>query len=229
MKKHLFWCILFLTGFVQAQNPSKFVNVFLGTSGDHGQLSPAASNPFRMLSIGPQNYPNTHTGYEYYAKEYVGFTHNRMEGAGCQGDGENLLVKPFHNNWDRGIDPYVGRIYQNNPKAFLRTMDGDAGTMTSWFVLAASGLTQACVGLPFYYIHMPLFDKIVLNSKSQKPLKIEVSNFNSKAIYVIVISFNGKKINRNWITQDEINQGGELKIEASNKPYNLVSYEPWIA
>jgi putative alpha-1,2-mannosidase len=98
-QKYVFWCLLWLSGLVHAQHPGKFVNVFLGTSGDHGQLSPAASYPFRMLSIGPQTYPSTHTGYEYYAKEFLGFTHNRMEGAGCQGDGGNLLISPFQGKW----------------------------------------------------------------------------------------------------------------------------------
>lgn len=71
------------------------VNVFLGSSGDLCQLSPAASYPFSMLSIGPQPYPATHTGYEHLAKEFLGFTHNRMEGVRCLGSGGNLLIKPF--------------------------------------------------------------------------------------------------------------------------------------
>ncbi|MDW7690642.1 glycoside hydrolase family 92 protein [Flammeovirgaceae bacterium SG7u.111] len=84
-----------------AAEPIKLVNAFLGTSGDHGQMSPAASYPFSMLSIGPHTYPSTHTGYEYYAKEFLGFSHNRFEGVGCQGSGGNILVKPFlGNNWE---------------------------------------------------------------------------------------------------------------------------------
>ncbi|QCR21162.1 glycoside hydrolase domain-containing protein [Pontibacter sp. SGAir0037] len=78
-----------------AQQPADLVNVFLGSSGDHGQLSPAASYPFSMMSIGPQTYPTTHMGYEYLAKKFLGFTHNRFEGVGCEGSGGNILVKPF--------------------------------------------------------------------------------------------------------------------------------------
>src|SRR4051812_19191926 len=77
----------------QAKTP--VVNVFLGSSGDHGQMSPAASYPFGMLSIGPQTYPNLHMGYEHKAKTFLGFTHNRVEGVGCQGSGGNILIKPF--------------------------------------------------------------------------------------------------------------------------------------
>ena len=80
---------------IKESSPSKKVNVFLGSSGDHGQLSPAASYPFSMLSIVPQTDPWTHTGYEYYAKTFLGFAHGLFEGVGCEGSGANLLVKPF--------------------------------------------------------------------------------------------------------------------------------------
>jgi len=88
--------ILLLPLLLKAQQNQ--VNVFLGTSGDHGQLSPAASYPFSMLDVGPQTYPNTHTGYEYKAKRFLGFTHGRLEGVGCMGSGGNLLIKPFIGN-----------------------------------------------------------------------------------------------------------------------------------
>lgn len=94
MKKHLIYLLSLLSFTASAQQVSQ-VNVFLGSSGDHGQMSPSASYPFSMLSIGPQTYPSTHMGYEYLAKQFLGFTHNRMEGVGCQGCGGNLLVRPF--------------------------------------------------------------------------------------------------------------------------------------
>jgi putative alpha-1,2-mannosidase len=59
-------------------------------------------------------------------------------------------------------------------------------------------------------------------------LKISVENFNEKAIYIESFSLNGKKINRNWITQEEINQGGILKITASENPITNKDFEPWI-
>ncbi|RZL37989.1 MAG: alpha-mannosidase, partial [Pedobacter sp.] len=92
--------------------PVDLVNVFLGSSGDHGQMSPAASYPFSMLSIGPQTYPKTHTGYEYLAKKFEGFTHNRFEGVGCQGSGGNIFVKPF-----LGDDPKETELIKSSEKA----------------------------------------------------------------------------------------------------------------
>ncbi|MFT6065043.1 MAG: putative alpha-1,2-mannosidase, partial [Polaribacter sp.] len=77
------------------KNSVELVNVFLGTSADHGQMSPSASSPFNMMSMGPQTNPHIHTGYEYYAKEFLGFTTTRIEGVGCIGSGGNILISPF--------------------------------------------------------------------------------------------------------------------------------------
>src|SRR5579862_5839082 len=92
------YCLVILCSYAQDKSSVQKVNVFLGTSGDHGQLSPAASYPFSMLDIGPQTYPNTHTGYENKAKSFLGFTHGRLEGVGCMGSGGNILIKPFIDN-----------------------------------------------------------------------------------------------------------------------------------
>jgi putative alpha-1,2-mannosidase len=119
--KHYLFAVLLLPFFAQAQDssfniaqesPATKVNVFLGSSGDHGQLSPAATYPFSMLSIGPQTYPKLHAGYEYRAKLFLGFTHNRFEGVGCQGSGGNILIKPF-----LGADPAATQLIKTSESA----------------------------------------------------------------------------------------------------------------
>jgi putative alpha-1,2-mannosidase len=100
MKKLLLIAGCILSCWAYSQSPANLVNVFLGSSGDHGQMSPAASYPFGMLSIGPQTYPNLHMGYEHRAKTFLGFTHNRFEGVGCMGSGGNIMITPFTGNAD---------------------------------------------------------------------------------------------------------------------------------
>lgn len=88
--------ILFAISFHSgAQSITDRVNVFLGSSGDHGQLSPGASYPLYQMNILPHTYPQIHTGYEHLAKKVIGFTHNRMEGVGCRGSGGLIMVKPY--------------------------------------------------------------------------------------------------------------------------------------
>ncbi|MGL5276757.1 glycoside hydrolase domain-containing protein [Myroides sp.] len=91
----LLFIITFYLSYGQKNNLSDKVNVFLGTSGDYGQLSPGASYPFSMLCISPETYPFNHSGYEYNAKEFNGVSHIRLQGVGCKGSGGNILIKPI--------------------------------------------------------------------------------------------------------------------------------------
>jgi putative alpha-1,2-mannosidase len=111
MKLVFTFLLISISFYVMAQ-PADQVNVFLGSSGDHGQMSPAASYPFGMLSIGPETYPKLHMGYEYKAKRFLGFTHNRFEGVGCQGSGGNILIKPY-----LGDDPEATVLIKSNESA----------------------------------------------------------------------------------------------------------------
>jgi putative alpha-1,2-mannosidase len=114
----------------------------------------------------------------------------------------------------RGIDPEIGRVYNNRPDAFLRSMDDDAGAMSSWYVLAACGLSPACVGWPVYYLSVPLFERVSIN----RQFIITVKNFKESNKYIESVELNGKSLDQNWITQEEIMKGGSLVITASNKP-----------
>lgn len=84
-----FACVISAT----AQN-EKYVNLFLGTSGDHGQMSPAAAVPFGAIAVGPDSSPNSHVGYDYAVPTISGVSINRVSGVGCSGTGGNLSVRP---------------------------------------------------------------------------------------------------------------------------------------
>ena len=71
-----------------------YVDPFIGTAGDHGQLDPAATLPFGMVKLGPDTDPINHSGYNYDAQKIIGFSHNRMGGVGCKGMGGNIRVTP---------------------------------------------------------------------------------------------------------------------------------------
>ncbi len=95
----VFYCMcICLTNNASAQEyasgASKFVDPFICTSGDNGQLSPAATLPFGLVKVCPETDPTNHPGYDYAAKRIKGFSIIRLEGTGCVGSGGNILVKP---------------------------------------------------------------------------------------------------------------------------------------
>lgn len=130
----------------------------------------------------------------------------------------DTVVQYYFNDNSRGIAPFIDRIYKNEPKAYIRTMDDDAGAMSAWYVFTASGFSPALVGAPVYYLNVPVFKTLTYQLPASKSFKITTENFGKGNIYISNVKLNGKPIDRTWITQQEINNGGELVITASKTP-----------
>jgi len=86
---------------VEKMDNAKYVDPFICTGSDHGQTDPAAGIPYGMVKLCPDTYPIAHSGYDYDAKEILGFSHNRFSGVGCKGTGGNIRVLPFLNKDNR--------------------------------------------------------------------------------------------------------------------------------
>lgn len=128
----------------------------------------------------------------------------------------DTVVQYYFNDNSRGIDPFVGQIYQNKPDTYVRTMDDDAGAMSAWYVFAASGLMPSCVGWPVYYLNVPLFEEVIISA--EKNFIIQTKNYNKANRYIQAVILNGKTLSRNWISHEEIRKGGKMIIIAGDKP-----------
>ena len=94
MKRVLLLIVSLCAAMVCSAQNEKYVNLFLGTSGDHGQMSPAAAVPFGAIAVGPDSSPGSHVGYDYAVETVSGVSINRVSGVGCSGTSCNLSVKP---------------------------------------------------------------------------------------------------------------------------------------
>lgn len=141
----------------------------------------------------------------------------------------DTVVQYYFNDNSRGIDPFIDRIYQNKPEAYIRTMDDDAGAMSSWYVLAACGISPACVGSPVYYLNVPFFEQVTFNWPAGKSFRIKVKDYADDKPYIQAVILNGKRLNRLWITQDEISRGGELEIISTAEIPKNENFIPWIS
>ena len=92
--------------------------------------------------------------------------------------------------------------------------------MSAWYVLAAMCIHPVCPGNPRYEITSPVFESVEINLDthfySGKNFKIIAHNNSPQNIYIQSVSLNGKKLNRLWITHDEIVKGGVLEFEMGN-------------
>ncbi len=118
--------------------------------------------------------------------------------------------------WVRVID----QAYKTGPEGLCG--DEDAGQMSAWFILAASGLHQACPGDLRYEIFSPLFDRITfrLNPKiaSGAAFTVTAKNNSPKNIYIQSAMLNGQRLDRCWLTYQEIIAGGNLDLVLGPTP-----------
>lgn len=85
----ILWCAT-----LSADN-TRHVDLFMGSAGDHGQVTPAAQYPLGMISICPDSgLKNRHGGYDYESPKITGISVNRISGVGGDGTGGNLSILP---------------------------------------------------------------------------------------------------------------------------------------
>ena len=102
-RKFIFLLFALCAMIVSAQN-TKYVNMFMGSSGDNGQLAPGATVPFGVICVCPDSDPNTHAGYNYETTKVTGISINRLSGVGCSGGGGNIRIRPLHPSKELHID-----------------------------------------------------------------------------------------------------------------------------
>lgn len=145
----------------------------------------------------------------------------------------DTVTQFYFNGNSRGINPVIGPVYKNEPRAFLPTMDDDGGAMSGWFVFAGIGLFPACVGEPVYYLHVPLFEDLTLQTgygkAGRKSLHIHVANFGPDNSYIQKVLFNGQPLQQNFLTAAQLSEGGELVIYSSDKPSDRPGIKQWIS
>ena len=106
--------------------------------------------------------------------------------------------------------------YKNEPDGHCG--NEDCGQMSSWYVFSALGFYPVNPAQGIYAIGSPLVNAATVHLENGKTLTIEALNNNSDNIYIQSILLNGKKIERNYITHNEVIHGGKLVFKMGNKP-----------
>ena len=95
---------------ISQQDPSSFVNPFIGTS-NGGNTYPGAIVPWGMVSVSPHNNIQAKSGYFYGEPNIYGFGHTHLSGTGCQDFG-NVVIMPLSNNFELDSENYKSN-YKN--------------------------------------------------------------------------------------------------------------------
>ena len=96
--------------------------------------------------------------------------------------------------------------------------DEDQGQTSSWYVLSALGFYSVTPGTGEYVFGSPVFKKITINLENGKKFIIEAPGNDATHVYIKSATLNGKKFDKNFITHQELLNGGNLTLEMSDQP-----------
>ncbi len=108
------------------------------------------------------------------------------------------------------VHKILTELYQNTPEGLCG--NEDCGQMSAWYVFSAMGFYPVNPVEAKYQLGTPLFNKITIRTGPEKKFTITALRASDKDIYVKEVYLNDKKLDRTWITHDEIMQGGELQF-----------------
>jgi len=110
----------------------------------------------------------------------------------------------------------LNKLY--NPQSDGYCGDEDNGQTSAWYVFSAMGFYPVCPGSNQYVFGAPLFNKITLKLENGKTFVINAPNNSAKNLYVDDVKLDGKEWNKNYITQEAIENGGELDFTMAATP-----------
>ena len=110
----------------------------------------------------------------------------------------------------------MDKLYNYLPDGYCG--DEDNGQTSAWYVFSAMGFYPVTPATDQYVFGSPLFKKVTLKFENGKELVIESPKNSKENIYVGDITLNGKKVERNYITHKELQDGGKLFYSMQGDP-----------
>ncbi|GIM54822.1 GH92 family glycosyl hydrolase [Capnocytophaga cynodegmi] len=108
--------------------------------------------------------------------------------------------------------------YNTTPNGY--SGNEDCGQMSAWYVWSSIGLYPMNPVSGEYEIGRPLFPKAKINLPNGETFIIIAENVSAENMYIQSATLNGKPLDRTFITDEELKNGGELKFVMGSAPTN---------
>ncbi|CAN5398627.1 GH92 family glycosyl hydrolase [soil metagenome] len=137
----------------------------------------------------------------------------------------NQPIQHFTYLYDYGGEPWktqyhvrdaMNKLYKPTPDGYCG--DEDNGQTSAWYVFSSMGFYPVCPGTDQYVLGTPLFKKLTINFENGKQLKITAPENSDQNFYVKSLVFNGKAVDKNWLSHVELQKGGTLQFGMSAVP-----------
>ena len=129
---------------------------------------------------------------------------------------------PYLYNWTGHPKKTQERIRMIMDTMYGPTVEGlcgndDAGQMSAWYIFSSLGFYPVTPGSLNYALGSPLIKEAVIHLENGKDLSIIANNQSKENIYVKSVTVNGIAIKENLISHIDIENGGTLIFEMTNK------------
>ncbi len=200
---HWTWCVF--------HDPQGLINLMGGNK--------AFTEKLDSMFIAPPTFDDSYYGFEIHE-----ITEMVIAGMGQYAHGN----EPVHHAlylYDYSGYPWKAQQHLRQVMDLLYTPlpdglcgDEDNGQMSAWYVFSSMGFYPVCPTSLQYAIGSPLFKKITITLENGNQFIINAPNNNHQNIYIDSAKFNGQQYDKNYITLDDLQNGGELNFIMSNKP-----------
>jgi len=97
----------------------------------------------------------------------------------------------------------------------------DCGQMSAWYLFTALGFYPVAPASNMYMLGSPAIKTAVLHFENGRTLTIEARNQSDKNVYVSKVTLNGRELNRDFLTYQDITGGGRLVFVMTDKPVGI--------
>lgn len=110
----------------------------------------------------------------------------------------------------------LNKLYTPHPDGYCG--DEDNGQTSAWYVFSALGFYPVCPGTDEYVFGSPLFNKVDIQLPNGKKLEIVAENNSKENYYIDEIKLNGQGLSQNFITHEQLLNGGKLVYKMQAQP-----------
>lgn len=113
------------------------------------------------------------------------------------------------------IEKIRSELYENTANGLCAA--DSFGQLSAWYVFSAIGIYPVNPPDMKYVIGTPLFKRVIIKLNAENRFIITANKESDAHIYVKQVFLNGEELKRNWITHQEILQGGELRFVLTDR------------
>ncbi|WP_179345106.1 GH92 family glycosyl hydrolase [Winogradskyella ursingii] len=161
---------------------------------------------------------------EKYIEKHEDITRDGIIGNYVHGNEPGHHI-PYLYDWTNNPEKTQARVRMIMDTMYAPTVEGlcgndDAGQMSAWYIFSSLGFYPVTPGSKDYALGSPLVKEATIYLANGNTLSVKAMNQSKLNAYVNKITINGKALENNIISHDDIMGGGELLFEMSATPSN---------